>query len=222
MPPTITRLVLWSDSCVPQNRNSHMSMALIQFLKSEEAKNIIEIVQKFSEPGHGNVQEVDNIHSVIEKNIRHKEIFSPLSLKRAFLKIRSSKLQFTFLTMTGDDFLSYHQESAKLSFSQIPYSKIKYLSYQKENCERITFKTSFQRPQTSIDLMAKGKCIVLDLQIKPANHTLTQKKIRDIRSTYKYMPVEDKQYMEVLINKVLDTADSNSKSFRIGKRTVTK
>lgn len=61
----ITTITLWSDACVPQNKNRCMSFALLKFL--EEHPNITKITQKFGTPGHSPVQEVDNIHSQIEK-----------------------------------------------------------------------------------------------------------------------------------------------------------
>lgn len=63
--PIITRIVTWSDSCVPQNRNSIMSTAMISFLLNRP--NIEHIIMKFSTPGHSGIQLVDNAHSQIEK-----------------------------------------------------------------------------------------------------------------------------------------------------------
>ncbi|CAH1107446.1 unnamed protein product [Psylliodes chrysocephalus] len=61
--PDVTKLILWSDACVPQNKNSHMSAALLYFLKMHP--EIQSIVQKFQVPGHSCVQEVDAMHSVL-------------------------------------------------------------------------------------------------------------------------------------------------------------
>jgi hypothetical protein len=63
----ITRITLWSDVCVAQNKNRVMTLALLKFLS--EHPGILQIVQKFGTPGHSAVQEVDNIHSQIEKRI---------------------------------------------------------------------------------------------------------------------------------------------------------
>lgn len=52
--PHLTKLILWSDSCVPQNRNSIMSVAIATFIKSHP--NIEQIEMKFSTPGHSCVQ----------------------------------------------------------------------------------------------------------------------------------------------------------------------
>ena len=46
--PYISKIILWSDGCVPQNKNSIMSLALLNFLKSEDCDNIKIIEQKFS------------------------------------------------------------------------------------------------------------------------------------------------------------------------------
>jgi len=54
--------------------NSVMSFALLPFLSGHP--NIQEIVQKFGTPGHSPVQEVDNIHSQIERRMRKTEIQS--------------------------------------------------------------------------------------------------------------------------------------------------
>ena len=34
--PNITKIICWSDSCVPQNRNSHISEAILDFLYAQE------------------------------------------------------------------------------------------------------------------------------------------------------------------------------------------
>ena len=57
-------MILWFDSCVPQNRNSYMSM-LREFIVKNP--NIDVLQQKFCEPGHSSIQEIDNVHSQIEK-----------------------------------------------------------------------------------------------------------------------------------------------------------
>ena len=45
--PAISELILWADSCVPQNRHSLMSLALIRFLSKQTA--LQKITQKFCE-----------------------------------------------------------------------------------------------------------------------------------------------------------------------------
>lgn len=87
--PDIEELTMWSDSCVCQNRNSIMTLALSMFIK--EHPTLKHIVQKFCEAGHSNIQEVDSVHSVIERHLRHQEIYSPLGLIRKLKDIQKSQ-----------------------------------------------------------------------------------------------------------------------------------
>ena len=69
--PEIKNLILWSDSCVPQNRNSIMSTAIISFLfKHPEVESI---TQQISESGHACIQEVDAVHSSIDHTLKKRE-----------------------------------------------------------------------------------------------------------------------------------------------------
>lgn len=81
--PNVKNIILWSESCVPQNRNRVTSLALLKFL--EENKHLNCIIQKFSEPGHSAIQEIDAVHSALERHLRDLEIYSPVSLIK-FLK----------------------------------------------------------------------------------------------------------------------------------------
>jgi hypothetical protein len=61
--PLLESITLWSDSCIPQNRNSVMVTALKHFMQNHPILKTIE--QKFSEPGHSQIQEIDCVHSHI-------------------------------------------------------------------------------------------------------------------------------------------------------------
>ncbi|KAK4886758.1 hypothetical protein RN001_003029 [Aquatica leii] len=58
-------LIFWSDSCVPQNRNSLMSYAIASSLNQNPT--IESITMKFSTPGHFCVQEIDCVHSCSDR-----------------------------------------------------------------------------------------------------------------------------------------------------------
>ncbi|GFO04062.1 DNA repair protein rhp54 [Plakobranchus ocellatus] len=84
--PTINNIILWSDSCVAQNRNSLMSYALLSFMRAHPHIKIL--TQKYSEAGHSLVQEVDSVHSAIECHLARCEVFSPVTLIRQLLSVR--------------------------------------------------------------------------------------------------------------------------------------
>lgn len=73
-----TKLITWSDSCVPQNKNSFMATAILKFMRDHP--DVEEITMKYSIAGHSAIQEVDNAHSQIEKVFRKAEFMSPIGL----------------------------------------------------------------------------------------------------------------------------------------------
>ncbi|CAH2100965.1 unnamed protein product [Euphydryas editha] len=86
--PHFTSIILWSDSCVPQNRNSIMSFALRQLI--DKFSTLEQITSKFSTPGHSCIQEIDNVHSCIDRVLLKAEYYSPVSLMRLLLQEANS------------------------------------------------------------------------------------------------------------------------------------
>lgn len=151
----IKRFILWSDSCVPQNKNSIMSFAIQTFLKKHPS--VEEIIQRFSEPGHGVVQEVDAIHSKIERWLKNMEIFSPLSLVRLLVhKATKDNTSITVIQMLEKDFFDYQTPAKTLNYSLIPYTKVKEIALHNSNLFTVKFRTSFtEEKPTEINLVCK-------------------------------------------------------------------
>lgn len=74
-----TDLVLWSDSCVPQKRNSFIACAVQNFFHGIH-----------SVPGNFCIQEVDNNHSLIEKEMKSKKCCSPLGVTQILKGVNHS------------------------------------------------------------------------------------------------------------------------------------
>jgi hypothetical protein len=91
MYPNIKSFKLWSDSCVAQNKDSIMTFALMNFMRKN--KQINYIVMKFSCPDHSSIQEVDNIHNVLDKSFENSEYFSFQNIVR-LIKIAKKKNSF--------------------------------------------------------------------------------------------------------------------------------
>ncbi|KAK9701337.1 hypothetical protein QE152_g30682 [Popillia japonica] len=81
----VEELITWSDSCVPQNRNSYISFCALDILRNHPY--LKSITMKYAVPGHGAVQEVDNIHSQIERHMSKIQFFSPLSFLRELKQV---------------------------------------------------------------------------------------------------------------------------------------
>lgn len=74
LPASVSEVILYSDSCMGQNKNMFMTSMLHNFLQSDTS--IITISQKYLEPGHTQM-EVDSVHSVIERAKKGVEVFIP-------------------------------------------------------------------------------------------------------------------------------------------------
>lgn len=197
--PWIEHLILWSDSCTPQNRNSIMSAALQCFLDSNESFNLRQIDQKFSEAGHGLVQEVDCAHSVIERHLRNKFIHSPTALLKEISEIPENKLKFVVISMKETDYFDYHLIAYAYKYSTVPFTQVKQLTYQKHE-KKLLVKLDFSKSflEKSIDLKPRS---TVDVE-NPAQLTLVSKlsadKISDIRSMFAIMPNSDRIFYENL------------------------
>lgn len=77
-------------------------------LSPQENPQLRSITMKYSTPGHGAVQEEDNIHSLIEKAIIAKEFYSPIK-----------KNPYKVIQMSEKDFLEFSVLSKELQFSTI-------------------------------------------------------------------------------------------------------
>lgn len=94
---TKTPIVLWSDGCTYQNRNTVMANALLNFSMIHG----IPIYQKYLEVGHTQM-ECDSVHALIERKLRNKEIYLPSDYVRISREARPKApydcydLEYTF------------------------------------------------------------------------------------------------------------------------------
>ena len=103
--PNTLHLILWSDSCIAQNKNSIISTALKIFMKDTSC--VKSITQKFGEAGHSPVQEVDNMHSIFYRTLKFADFYSPLSLVRIILHDHRTR-SFQVLQLTPNCFRDFH------------------------------------------------------------------------------------------------------------------
>lgn len=65
-------IIIWSDGCTYQNRNSVLANALLSFSKEYN----VTVLQKYLERGHTQM-EADSVHACIERKLKNKRIFLP-------------------------------------------------------------------------------------------------------------------------------------------------
>lgn len=181
-----------------QKQRNQLSTAAL-YTKKEQ---VVQIEQKFSEPGHGNLQEVDAAHSVIERNIKNVDIYSPLGLLKILLKIRSRKNTFKVLQMKHEHFFDYKSISTKFQFNTIPYNQIKQIVYNKsstiafrkrftEDFTEVTLCKNQRTPRSSI--LKNGSLKKEDIndikvpQLKEILRAISARKFKDLKDMLKYM-----------------------------------
>ncbi|KAJ8966103.1 hypothetical protein NQ314_003740 [Rhamnusium bicolor] len=152
--PNLSKIILWSDNCVPQNRNSLLSCAIQAFLSSNESMEVEVIEHKYSEPGHGTLQEIDAAHSCVERYIRNLDIWTPMNLIKILTHMPSSwKFHFKVLQMHENDYLDYQTGSKKFNYKHIPFTKIKHIIYQKESFHQLSFRETFEEEKKEVSIL---------------------------------------------------------------------
>lgn len=201
-------IILWSDSCVPQNKNKILSSALLRVMY--ERHNIKTIIQKFSEPGHSQIQEIDAVHSTIDRFLKLKQIHSPLHLISYLENYRSKKVKLKIIKMLPHDFKMYSVLANKLSFDCVPFTKIKSIKYDKNDLFALQYKTSLSKNKYHSTCLRKtarkgflqtpNNLFQIELDTS-ARNKISSEKIKDIESLYIYLPEEDVQYFSNLLSR---------------------
>ncbi|GFR75979.1 hypothetical protein ElyMa_003935100 [Elysia marginata] len=205
--PTVQNIITWSDSCVSQNRNHFMSTAVMMFLSQNQ--HIKSVLMKYSIAGHSCVQEVDNVHSQLEKSFNVSEFFSPLSLIRVILKTNKNK-PFRVIQLKNSDCFDFQKSGKPLNFKGIPYFQACALHFRSNSFE-VGFKHSFSQADfiysntnTKATTRNGRACPVTlaDLLLNPKPQgliSLSDAKKKDLQSMLKFMPEQDKEYFNTIL-----------------------
>lgn len=204
--PNVKTIILWSDSCVPQNKNSHMSAALLYFLKKHPT--VEGITQKFQVPGHSCVQEVDAMHSVLDRHLNKLELHSPLAIFKAIKNVRSKK-PYKLTIMQKQHFLDFKMLSKCMTLTNVPYKNVVQIAYE-NNVNIVKFKLKFSEVSLHPVSLLKGSCRqnstktflqgIPDPIVQSPPENLPQDKIAHIRSLANHFSAVDLQFWKCIIN----------------------
>lgn len=206
----ITKLITWSDSCVPQNKNSIMAVAMQYFMKTHP--DVESITMKYSLPGHSALQEVDNAHSQIEKHLSVNEYFSPMGLIR-LLKNVNIRNPFVIIQMQPFDVKDFGKYS-KICFQykSVPFSKLKMLRFTQIQYE-LEYSLDYETLnmtntviRRTVTRLRKKKGEKQEVPILQDIETVTlktggisQEKSKHLLSMFKYMSSADQAYYKVIL-----------------------
>lgn len=100
----VDHLVLYSDCCPGQNRNS-VVVAMLNYIITSPENNINIIDYKFLEPGH-TYMECDNMHSTIERASEYAKIYTPDDWQNVIRLARKDN-PYCVQVMNHTDFLDF-------------------------------------------------------------------------------------------------------------------
>lgn len=98
----VKEIILWSDGCTYQNRNSILSNALLQ---CSALKNVC-IIQKILEKGHTQMC-CDSVHSVIERKIKNRIISVPADYVNIIETARKNPMPYNVIYLEHTFFKAY-------------------------------------------------------------------------------------------------------------------
>jgi hypothetical protein len=188
-----------------------MTLALKTFMVNHPAIEMIE--QKFSEPGHGNIQEVDAIHSKIERTLKVVEVYSPVSLMRNLnaLSQRGNK-KMKMIQMRKEHFFDFQVACKKLNFAQVPYSKVKRICITSKELFSVDYCTEFGqkspvRAHLNRDLRQQKRASKAGYErerlpaVKPLTHVelLSDLKQKHLQSMFRFMPEVDRLFYKAIL-----------------------
>lgn len=97
---SLKQVIIYSDGCTAQNRNSVLSNALLHL----SIKYKVNITQKYLEKGHTQM-ECDSVHSVIERKLKRNDYYLPCQLSQLSKESRlhpfpykSKELSYTYFS----------------------------------------------------------------------------------------------------------------------------
>ncbi|GBM93308.1 hypothetical protein AVEN_99994-1 [Araneus ventricosus] len=215
----INELITWSDSCVPQNRNSIISNSVLHFLKDNP--RVKSVTMKYSLPGHSFVQEVDSFHSNIEKTMNKTDLYSPIGLI-VILRQVNPRHPYHVIQMRPDDFKDFQATSNILNYKIVPFTSFQVLKFSRtlytvnfrtshdnlelENSANINFAETYMRDSEKHIKQKKTpeNCNLSVFHVTPkvqkAATEVGDQKERDIKTAFTFMPIQDREYYNTLLH----------------------
>uniref|UniRef100_A0A6P7GXD3 Uncharacterized protein LOC114341876 n=1 Tax=Diabrotica virgifera virgifera TaxID=50390 RepID=A0A6P7GXD3_DIAVI len=209
LPPTVTKLIAYSDSCGGQNKNKYISK-LFMFLV--QSTHLQEIHHKFLEPGH-TYMECDRAFALIEQAKRkNPQVFIPQHWTSV---IKSSARSFVVHEMTQQMFFTFQKlntliNDPKLDVEKKPlhFREINHFKYSKDAAIfSFQFKHSLQEDfpfSKWVSVLPRGRPSLKLENILSTNTDeimITTAKWKDLQTLLDYIPPVYHQFYKDLPHK---------------------
>jgi len=182
-------VIIYSDGCTAQNRNSIMANALIHFAINQKRT----IVQKYLEKGHTQM-ECDSVHSAVETKLKNRAIHLPSDYSTICTEARTKPFPYNSKYITHEFFRDYAEKTLTRYDSIRPGKKagdevvthIRALKYNPSGI--IEFKLDFDEdwqelPRRPKQVVAKAFPALYDARLP-----LTARKWKDLQDLKSVLP----------------------------------
>lgn len=161
LPPTVTEVVLYSDSCSGQNRNITVSLMLKHFLS--RSPNVQKITQKFLVSGHSFNSCTRNFGLIEKESRKHKIIATLDEWASVIEKSKRSIPVFKVTQMKTTDFLSFTELQGMIcnwkkdvGKNKVSWIKMWQIEYLKNDIFKL-YVTNYDGEKIEIDVQKTGK-----------------------------------------------------------------
>ena len=178
--PSVTDIACWFDISVPQNRNSHISQAILELLWKHAEIN--SILLQYSMVGHSCVQLVDCMHKQIEDDLRVTELYSTISFLKLLIKVNRKK-PYRVIQLGQSNFKNYMNASKLLQFSLIPYTKVYQHKLTNDDLHCVQYKLSHGNDSFEEVCWKKGNYTTKEYQTESDANSISATGRENYRST---------------------------------------
>ncbi|GBN65007.1 hypothetical protein AVEN_57018-1 [Araneus ventricosus] len=186
------------------------------FVKGEQIQGNPQV--KYSLPRHSCVQEVDSVHSNIEKAMNKTDFYSPIGLIR-ILKQVNPRHPYRVIQMWSDDFKDFQETAKLLTYKIVPCTSVVILKFSR-TLHTVNFRTSHDKlePDNSANIKFAETCIRgskkhIEQKKSSENCNLSvfqvtpkvQKAAKEVsdqkrKTAFPFMPIQDREYYNAILH----------------------
>jgi len=200
--PFCTDLDLDGDGCAAQNRNQKESAAEVYFRENRNHK-LQTITVSYGVPGHSPVQNVDQVHSVIDRALKGRDLHSPLDFYTKLLNHSSPKFgKFEVIRLKQEQFLDFTQLSSQMWFTGFRFADVKVIQYRKGD-RNLYYKLHHGQEEWYVHRYQEDS-FEIPIQLPPLReidfNIIPRQKQRNVEQCYIYIPQRDQIFFKEMFS----------------------
>jgi len=195
-------LQLDGDGCAAQNRNQKESAAEVFFLENGD-HNLQTITVSYGIPGHSPVQNVDQVHSIIDRVLKGRDLHSPLDFYTKLVNHCSPKFnKFHVIRLKQEHFLDFNQLSSQMWFKGFRFGDMKVIQYRKGD-RNLYYKLHHGQDDWFMHRYQEDS-FEIPKELPPLReidfNIIPQQKQRNVEQCYAYIPLRDQIFFKEMFS----------------------